>query len=158
MAHDDFRSEEAQATPRSAKSNPLTQQVGGDHYKDLKFQPVEFVTANQWDYCAASILKYLTRYAVKRNVVDLQKASHFLKLRAELRKYVPDQGVQFGIGTYCVLNNLPNDIANVLLLLENVVKPKELMTTYHDLFSGGDTANKELSEGIAELIKNHAPA
>ena len=60
--------------------DPLTAQVGGDHYKNLVIQPVEYITANNLSYLQGSVIKYLTRYQDKNGVEDLQKAIHFIKM------------------------------------------------------------------------------
>jgi len=60
--------------------DPLTAQVGGDHYKNLVIQPVEYITANNLSYLQGSVIKYVTRYQDKGGVEDLQKAIHFVKM------------------------------------------------------------------------------
>ena len=60
--------------------DPLTAQVGGDHYKNLVIQPVEYITANNLSYLQGSVIKYVTRYQNKGGVEDLQKAIHFVKM------------------------------------------------------------------------------
>ena len=59
---------------------PLTAQVGGDHYKNLAIQPVEYITANNLSYLQGSVIKYVTRYKNKNGIEDLQKAIHFVKM------------------------------------------------------------------------------
>ena len=44
------------------KTNPLSQQIGGSHYKKYKIQPVEYAMANNLNYCQANAVKYITRY------------------------------------------------------------------------------------------------
>jgi hypothetical protein len=60
-------------------SNPLAEQVGGDHYKRMKIQPLEFVIANGLDAFQKDILKYITRNKENR-LQDLRKASHYLNI------------------------------------------------------------------------------
>ena len=62
----------------------LNTQVGGDHYKKLAIQPMEFSCANMWDAAAHTALKYITRYRDKAGVVDLEKAQHCIELRKQL--------------------------------------------------------------------------
>lgn len=64
----------------------LSTQVGGAHYKTYAIQPVEFVMANGWDFCAAAILKYVARWRQKNGAQDLRKAIHFVSLRDELTR------------------------------------------------------------------------
>lgn len=62
----------------------LEVQVGGDHYKKLPSQPVEFCQRNGFRTCEANVIKYISRYHVTRNMVDLDKAEHYIKLIKEL--------------------------------------------------------------------------
>ncbi|MCM1296593.1 MAG: DUF3310 domain-containing protein [Muribaculaceae bacterium] len=59
-------------------------QVGGDHYKTMKIQPVEFCMANNLNFCVSSAIKYLCRYKSKGGKQDLEKAKHFISLLIEL--------------------------------------------------------------------------
>jgi len=36
-------------------------QVGGDHYKSLKVQPIEFIQGNGLDFIEGNIVKYICR-------------------------------------------------------------------------------------------------
>lgn len=62
----------------------LSLQVGGDHYKKYRIQPVEYAMANDLNYCQANIIKYVTRYKDKGGLQDLEKALHNLKILMEL--------------------------------------------------------------------------
>lgn len=59
---------------------PLSTQVGGDHYRKLKIQPVEYIHANGINFFAGNAIKYLTRYESKGGKQDLEKAKHFIDL------------------------------------------------------------------------------
>jgi len=37
-------------------------QVGGNHYKKYKIQPVEFIIKNKLDFCQGSVIKYVLRF------------------------------------------------------------------------------------------------
>jgi len=63
------------------ESNPLNRQVGGDHYKGFKIQPVEFIHHNNLPFCLGNVVKYVCRYVVKKDPVDLDKAIHYLELQ-----------------------------------------------------------------------------
>ena len=65
-------------------SNPLDEQVGGDHYKDLAIQPFEFIERNNLGFGAGNIIKYLCRYKRKNGIEDLKKARHYLDLLIDL--------------------------------------------------------------------------
>lgn len=58
-------------------------QVGGDHYKLMKIQPLEFIMANSMSYCEANVVKYVSRWRSKNGVEDLRKARHYIDLLIE---------------------------------------------------------------------------
>jgi hypothetical protein len=53
-------------------------QVGGDHYKKMKIQPIDYIMANQMPFCEASIVKYVSRWRDKNGVEDLRKAKQLI--------------------------------------------------------------------------------
>lgn len=59
-------------------------QVGGNHYKDLKIQPIEFIHANDIPFCEANAIKYLCRHRNKNGKQDLLKAKHYIDLLIQL--------------------------------------------------------------------------
>lgn len=61
----------------------LTTQVGGNHYKDMPIQPVEYIHKNGIGYFEGCIIKYVSRWRKKNGVEDLKKARHFLDLLIE---------------------------------------------------------------------------
>ena len=61
-------------------SKALDTQVGGDHYKGMKIQPMEYSMANGLNACQHTIIKYVTRYPNKNGVEDLKKARHTIDL------------------------------------------------------------------------------
>ncbi len=62
----------------------LDRQEGGDHYKGLAIQPVEYIHANNLPFCEGSVIKYVTRWRSKNGIKDLEKAKHFIELLIEL--------------------------------------------------------------------------
>ena len=60
--------------------DPLQRQEGGEHYKGMTIQPVEFVHANNIPYLEGCAIKYLCRHKAKGGVVDLLKAKHYIDL------------------------------------------------------------------------------
>ena len=58
-------------------------QVGGDHYKKLKIQPVEYILANQLGFCEGAIVKYISRWRDKGGVEDLRKIKQFCEFLIE---------------------------------------------------------------------------
>ena len=63
----------------------LDTQVGGDHYKTMKIQPIEFIHANGLDFFQANIVKYATRHKHKNGADDLRKVIHYAQLALELQ-------------------------------------------------------------------------
>jgi hypothetical protein len=55
-------------------------QVGGDHYKKLAIQPVEYIHANNLSYLVGNVIKYVTRYKEKNGAEDIKKAIHYCEL------------------------------------------------------------------------------
>lgn len=61
-------------------SKPLDVQIGGDHYKSMAIQPMEYSMANNLDACQHTIIKYVTRFRDKGGIQDLEKAKHCIDL------------------------------------------------------------------------------
>ena len=59
-------------------------QVGGNHYKMFKIQPVEFIHANNLGFIEGSIIKYACRWREKGGIQDLEKVKHYAELLIEL--------------------------------------------------------------------------
>lgn len=66
----------------------FNKQVGGEHYKGFKIEPMEFFIANRIPYAEAAVMKYVLRYREKNGVEDLEKAIHVLEMLKE--KYVEE--------------------------------------------------------------------
>ena len=43
-------------------------QVGGNHYKDCKIQPIDYIMENNLTFCEGNALKYITRHRRKGDV------------------------------------------------------------------------------------------
>jgi hypothetical protein len=61
----------------------LQGQIGGDHYKDLAIQPIEYILANNIPFTEGNVIKYVTRWRSKNGITDLKKARHMLDLLIE---------------------------------------------------------------------------
>tara|TARA_S200002703_G_C3794096_1_gene245162 strand:+ start:465 stop:866 length:402 start_codon:yes stop_codon:yes gene_type:complete len=66
------------------KDSALDTQVGGDHYKDYKMQPMEIAYDYKLSPALAHCLPYILRYKKKNGKQDLEKAIHCLQLAIEL--------------------------------------------------------------------------
>lgn len=67
-------------TPVSA----LKTQEGGDHYKKMAVQPVEYCHKNGLDICESNVVKYVSRWKNKNGIEDLKKARHFIDLLIQM--------------------------------------------------------------------------
>lgn len=72
---------------------PLDTQVGGNHYKNLAIQPVEYIFKNKLGYFEGCVIKYVTRWKNKGGVQDLEKAKHFLELLIDLQEQYAKEGM-----------------------------------------------------------------
>ena len=68
----------------SNADSPLDVQVGGDHYKSMRIQPVEFITANNLGFLEGCIIKRICRWRAKDGLKDLEKAKHEIDLLIKL--------------------------------------------------------------------------
>lgn len=64
----------------------LNTQIGGDHYKSMAIQPMEFSMANGLDACQHTAIKYIARFRSKGGIEDLQKAKHVIDMLIEFEK------------------------------------------------------------------------
>ena len=65
------------------EKSALTVQIGGEHYKKMKIQPIEYILANDLSFCEANVVKYISRWKSKDGVEDLRKAKHYIELLIE---------------------------------------------------------------------------
>lgn len=66
-------------------------QIGGDHYKSCKIQPVQYIEANDLRFLEGCVVKRVTRHdkPTGKGRMDIEKAIHELQLILEMR-YGPD--------------------------------------------------------------------
>ena len=72
--------------------NATDAQVGGDHYRTCKIQPVEFIEANSLLFLEGCVVKRVTRHnrVGGKGRQDIEKAIHELQLLLQLR-YAEDK-------------------------------------------------------------------
>lgn len=58
-------------------------QIGGNHYKDMTIQPIDFIMANNLSFCQGNVIKYICRYKNKNGIQDLQKAKQYIDFLIE---------------------------------------------------------------------------
>lgn len=66
------------------EENALKEQVGGNHYKEFRIQPIEFIEGNDLGFAVGNVIKYVCRYKHKNGKEDLLKAKHYIDLLIEL--------------------------------------------------------------------------
>lgn len=62
----------------------LDVQVGGNHYKQFKIQPIEFITKNNIGFIEGNVIKYICRHQFKNGVQDVEKVKHYCDLLLDL--------------------------------------------------------------------------
>ena len=60
------------------------EQIGGNHYKEMAIQPIEFIFKNNIPFMEANIIKYICRHKTKNKAEDIKKVIHYCKLILEL--------------------------------------------------------------------------
>jgi hypothetical protein len=61
----------------------LDRQIGGNHYKELKIQPIKYIVENELGWCEGNIVKYITRWKQKGGLSDIDKVIHYAQLLKE---------------------------------------------------------------------------
>ena len=67
----------------SSEKKSLKTQVGGNHYKKYKIEPIDFFHYNQIPPVEAGVCKYVIRHKDKNGVEDLLKARHLIEYLLE---------------------------------------------------------------------------
>lgn len=69
------------------RKSALDVQIGGDHYKLSKIQPVQYIEANNIQFLEGCVIKRVSRHDKPsgKGVQDIEKAIHELQLILELR-------------------------------------------------------------------------
>lgn len=78
--------EPVQVTP--VPTSALDVQMGGNHYKDMEIQPIEYIVANNLNFLEGCIVKRISRWRTKQTaaegIADLEKIKHEVDLLIEL--------------------------------------------------------------------------
>lgn len=64
----------------------IKRQVGGDHYKSMVIQPIEYIVKNDIGFAEGNVIKYVSRWKNKNGIADLKKAMHILELLIDLEE------------------------------------------------------------------------
>lgn len=83
-------------------------QVGGNHYKKLKMQPIELIVMLRCSFIQGCIIKYVSRYRNKNGEEDIKKCIHYARLALELndKRKCNDKVLSMAINQYVIKNNL----------------------------------------------------
>jgi len=79
------RDAEEQMIREERSPKATDKQVGGNHYKDCKIMPIEYITKNNLDFLEGNVVKYITRHKLKGGVEDIKKVIHYAELILELK-------------------------------------------------------------------------
>jgi len=60
-------------------------QEGGNHYKTMEIQPMDYSMANGMDACQHTAIKYISRHESKGGEKDLRKAIHVIEMLIEYK-------------------------------------------------------------------------
>lgn len=75
------------SVPKHLKSTDFTKKIldkpTTPHYDCKKIQPLEYILANDLDFCEGNIVKYVTRHKEKNGLEDLLKAKDYLNTLIE---------------------------------------------------------------------------
>jgi len=71
--------------PQRATERATQRQIGGNHYKNFKIQPIEFITKNKLSFIQGNIIKYVCRFDKKNGNEDIDKAIHYCELLKEIK-------------------------------------------------------------------------
>ena len=60
-------------------------QVGGDHYKSCRIQPVDYIVQNDLTFLEGNVVKYITRHRRKgEGAKDIEKVIHYAEMILEM--------------------------------------------------------------------------
>lgn len=90
------------------ENNALSNQVGGNHYKDMLLQPIELIAALRCSFIQGCIIKYISRYKAKNGAEDIKKCIHYAQLAIQLRdkRKCNDKVLSMSLNRYILKNKL----------------------------------------------------
>jgi len=83
-------------------------QEGGNHYKNAKIQPIDFIVENGIKFREANAIKYIFRHESKNGAEDIKKAIHYLEMILET-EYTEVEELLSEAEMYPELNNQANE-------------------------------------------------
>lgn len=136
-------------------------EIGGSHYKDCKFQPIELIKLYRMNFFQGNIVKYVTRFRKKNGREDLRKAIHYAQLGMEL---APENTAIYNGSYWSVLyeyasdNELPELTVFILMLTlkqhwKPLIKALTILENREYGIEGKVTISSSKSTSIMERIK-----
>ena len=91
-------------------------QVGGNHYKGLAYQPVQFSVDMCLNFIQGNIVKYVSRYKNKNGTEDLKKVLHYSQLGVELHpeNFCLFSKVEEKVGEFVEKNGLDSIVGEII--------------------------------------------
>lgn len=132
----------------------LKKQIGGNHYKNFKIQPVEFIVNCGMNFLQGCIVKRLCRYDMEggKGIEDLRKILHETDLMIDFQQWsiTVVSSVQYKqLATFLAVNSFTSFQRNQLnIFINTLINENDNRSTYYPI--------KELENfknNIAEEIK-----
>jgi len=120
-------------------ASALLTQVGGDHYKTMTIQPMTYIHANGLAWAEGTVVQYVSRWNVKRDIEDLRKARHVLDMLIELEDAVQKHANPVPKTYYVPKYNPPSVVAT---------------TPLPNSYAPASTAFSELPSILDEIVNN----
>lgn len=70
-------------------------QEGGNHYKNAKIQPIDFIVENNIPFREGNVIKYVARHASKNGAEDIKKAIHYLEMILETEYQKAEEPIKY---------------------------------------------------------------
>ena len=98
-------------------SSSLDIQIGGNHYKGLAYQPVQFSVDMRLNFIQGNIVKYVSRYKNKNGNEDLKRVMHYALLGVELNpeNFCPYDRVNGKVEEFVQKNILDNSVGEIVM-------------------------------------------
>tara|TARA_R110002074_G_scaffold108572_5_gene234309 strand:- start:1282 stop:1551 length:270 start_codon:yes stop_codon:yes gene_type:complete len=68
------------------KKNKEDKIVNPSHYIHNAIEPIDYILANNLNYCEANVVKYISRWKQKNGIEDLQKAKQYIDILIKSEK------------------------------------------------------------------------
>jgi hypothetical protein len=134
--------------------NAKEKQIGGEHYKTLAIQPMEYSVKNMLDPLQHTVIKYVTRHKAKGGRQDIEKAIHCLEMILEMQ-YNEDPVPKHET----IVEGLDEETKYAIKALEIIIdnlkdKLHELELVEHTYRAKGETVHFELVQKDTISIRN----